>query len=135
MTSNVLSLKNAFNGAFNLNPDSPWITIGVLVIILLSEWAGGLAAVALTDCVQGAIMIFGALSVIGVLKNQYGGWAALNPEVRVKICHFRDKMFVISFQISRLTQFFASVKRLIFVQTFIKLQVRSSSGDGFRWDF
>ncbi len=83
MTANVLSLKNAFNGAFNLNPDSPWITIGVMVVILLSEWFGGLAAVALTDCVQGAIMIFGAISVIGVLKITYGGWAALNPEVRI----------------------------------------------------
>jgi Na+/proline symporter len=90
MTANVLSLKNAFNGAFNLNPDSPWITIGVMVVILLSEWFGGLTAVALTDCVQGAIMIFGALSVIGVLKSQYGGWAALSPEVRVKIYHFRE---------------------------------------------
>ena len=85
MTSNVLSLKNAFNGAFNLDPDSPWITIGVLAFILVSEWFGGLAAVALTDCVQGAIMVFGAIAVVGVIKTQYGGWTALDPEVRILI--------------------------------------------------
>ena len=34
-----------------------------LIFPLTGEWFGGLSAVALTDCVQGLIMIFGAIAV------------------------------------------------------------------------
>ena len=57
MTSNVVAIKNAFNGAFVIDPDSPWLTVGIVCFILLSEWFGGLSAVALTDTVQGGIMV------------------------------------------------------------------------------
>ena len=35
--------------------------------------------VALTDSVQGVIMIFGAVSVTCVIKYYWGGWVALDP--------------------------------------------------------
>jgi Na+/proline symporter len=38
-----------------------------------------LHSVALTDTVQGAIMIFGVVSVTCVIQNIWGGWAALDP--------------------------------------------------------
>ncbi|KAL7547831.1 hypothetical protein ACHAWF_011103 [Thalassiosira exigua] len=79
MTSNVLSIKNAFNGAFNLDPDSPWLTIAMVAFILISEWFGGLTAVTLMDTVQWGIMIFGTFSVMGVIKHHYSGWTALDP--------------------------------------------------------
>ena len=31
-------------GAFKLDPDNPWFTIGVVAFILISEWFGGLSA-------------------------------------------------------------------------------------------
>ena len=37
MTSNVLALKNAFNGAFNLDPNSPWLSVGILSFVLLCK--------------------------------------------------------------------------------------------------
>lgn len=80
MTSNVLSIKSAFNGAFGLPVDFPWLAVGVVAMIVVSEWVGGLAAVALTDTVQGAVMILGSVSVACVIKVQYGGWVALDPE-------------------------------------------------------
>jgi len=80
MTSNVLSIKMAFNGAFNLPTDSPWLAVGVVSLIVVSEWVGGLSAVALTDTVQGAIMILGSIAVACVIKVHYGGWTALDPE-------------------------------------------------------
>lgn len=30
MCSNVVALKNAFNGAFGLDPDYPWITVAIV---------------------------------------------------------------------------------------------------------
>ena len=54
-------------------------TIGVVAFILVSEWFGGLSAVALTDTLQGAIMVFGAISVTCVIKHVWGGWVALDP--------------------------------------------------------
>eukprot|EP00985_Skeletonema_marinoi_P019397 scaffold11114_cov158-Skeletonema_marinoi.AAC.5 len=80
MTSNVLSIKMAFNGAFKLPTDSPWLAVGVVSLIVVSEWVGGLSAVALTDTVQGAIMILGSIAVACVIKVHYGGWTALDPE-------------------------------------------------------
>ena len=80
MTSNVVSIKTAFNGAFGFPVDFPWLAVGVVALIVVSEWVGGLAAVALTDTVQGAIMILGTIAVSCVIKVQYGGWDALDPE-------------------------------------------------------
>lgn len=51
----------------------------MVAFILVSEWFGGLSAVALTDSVQGAIMVFGAISVACVVKHVWGGWTALDP--------------------------------------------------------
>ena len=51
----------------------------MVAFILVSEWFGGLSAVALTDTVQGAIMVFGAVSVTCVIKRVWGGWVALDP--------------------------------------------------------
>lgn len=51
----------------------------MVAFILLSEWFGGLSAVALTDTVQGFIMVFGVISVTCVIKHVWGGWTALDP--------------------------------------------------------
>lgn len=51
----------------------------MVAFILVSEWFGGLSAVALTDMVQGAIMVLGTVSVTCVIFHYWGGWVALDP--------------------------------------------------------
>lgn len=51
----------------------------MVAFILVSEWFGGLSAVALTDTVQGAIMVFGTVAVACVVLRFWGGWVALDP--------------------------------------------------------
>lgn len=40
MCSNVVATKNAFNGAFGVDPDYPWITVGIVVSCRSSLSAG-----------------------------------------------------------------------------------------------
>lgn len=76
MCGNVVAIKNDFNGALGKDPDYPWITVGIVAFILVSEWFGGMNAVALTDCVQGFIMVLGGISVVSVIVHQWGGWSS-----------------------------------------------------------
>mmetsp|Transcript_8849 Transcript_8849/g.22283 ORF Transcript_8849/g.22283 Transcript_8849/m.22283 type:complete len:565 (-) Transcript_8849:2453-4147(-) len=52
----------------------------MFIMILAFEWAGGLNSVALTDAIQGILMIISFVSLASVVKKNYGGWAALDPE-------------------------------------------------------
>eukprot|EP00929_Paragymnodinium_shiwhaense_P051873 TRINITY_DN26037_c0_g1_i1.p1 TRINITY_DN26037_c0_g1~~TRINITY_DN26037_c0_g1_i1.p1 ORF type:complete len:683 (-),score=114.46 TRINITY_DN26037_c0_g1_i1:78-2126(-) len=53
--------------------------IGMMLIIVVFESVGGLKAVALTDVVQGGILVVGALSVPLFIDNVFGGLAKISP--------------------------------------------------------
>ena len=80
VAAQVSALKSTFNGIFGIDPDSPVAVIVMFIMILAFEWAGGLNSVALTDGIQGIIMIISFVSLASVIKKNYGGWAALDPE-------------------------------------------------------
>ena len=43
------------------------------------EWAGGLAVVALSDAVQGVVMLISFICLPCVILRNYGGWKDINP--------------------------------------------------------
>jgi len=75
----VKVLQSSFNGMFEIDVNSPWSVIVMFLIILVFEWTGGLSSVALTDCIQGILMVISFLAMASVVKIHYGGWAALDP--------------------------------------------------------
>lgn len=46
MATNVVAIRNDFNSALGMEPGYPWITVGIMAFILISEWFGGMNAVA-----------------------------------------------------------------------------------------
>jgi sodium/proline symporter len=75
----VAALKNTFNSIFGLDKDNPMPTIAIMTITLLFEWVGGISCVALTDCVQGAIMFVALIVLPMIIAAETGGWQGLDP--------------------------------------------------------
>lgn len=50
-----------------------------MAVILLFEWAGGLAVVAMSDSIQGLIMLISFICVPFVMVKNFGGWKDLDP--------------------------------------------------------
>ena len=56
-----------------------WPVISIFAIILAFEWAGGLAVVAMSDSIQGIVMLVSFICIPFVILRNYGGWADLDP--------------------------------------------------------
>ena len=63
-----------------LDPDSPVAAIVIMVAIMIFEWVGGLSSVAITDCIQGFVMLISFVLLPFVMKHHFGGWSDLSPE-------------------------------------------------------
>jgi Na+/proline symporter len=79
VSAQVISLKSTFNSMFEIDPDSPVAVIIMMIMILLFEWAGGLSSVAMTDCIQGFIMVISFIALPSVIKSNFGGWKDFDP--------------------------------------------------------
>lgn len=64
---------------FGLDPDTVYPAIIIFILILLFEWAGGLSSVALTDAIQGFVMVASFIMLPSVIKKNFGGWSDLDP--------------------------------------------------------
>ena len=51
-----------------------------MFLILMFEWAGGLSSVALTDCIQGFVMLLSFIMLPSIIKKNFGGWTELDVE-------------------------------------------------------
>jgi len=76
----VISIKKTFNSIFELDPDTLYPTIIIFFMILVFECIGGLNSVALTDSIQGLIMITAFLCIPVIIAKNFGGWNSLDPE-------------------------------------------------------
>lgn len=75
-SSNISTLSNG-----NIDPLVASIFLGVMIVMY--EVFGGLKAVALTDVLQGSILIMGALMVFVFVKMKYGGLSEITDELEV----------------------------------------------------
>jgi len=78
LAAQVIAIKKTFNSIFNLDPDLAYPTILIMIGILIFEWAGGLNSVALTDTIQGCIMVVSFICLPLVIKRNFGGWVDLD---------------------------------------------------------
>mmetsp|Transcript_6592 Transcript_6592/g.18409 ORF Transcript_6592/g.18409 Transcript_6592/m.18409 type:complete len:644 (+) Transcript_6592:3-1934(+) len=81
LTAQCTAIRTTFNSIFRLDPDNYGPVIGICIIILLFEYMGGLSCVALTDSIQGFIMVLSFLIIPIVIKKNFGGWYDLDWQV------------------------------------------------------
>ena len=79
LAAQVNALKSTFNAMFGFDPDDVWPVIVIMAIILAFEWAGGLAVIALSDSIQGLIMLLSFVMIPIVIRKNFGGWTSLDP--------------------------------------------------------
>jgi Na+/proline symporter len=84
LAAQVVAIKQTFNSIFEINPDSIYPVIIIMVLILIFEWAGGLSSVVLTDAIQALIMVVSFVSIPIVLTKNFGGWKDLDPATYAK---------------------------------------------------
>lgn len=79
LAAQVNALKGTFNSMFEVSPaDANWPVITLMLIILAVEWTGGLSSVALTDSIQGLVMMTSFILLPCIIKSHFGGWSALD---------------------------------------------------------
>ena len=79
LTAQLVSLRDTFNGMFNVDQMNP---VGMLIIaslILVYEAMGGLSSVAWTDAIQGVIMFISFLLLPLFMAGRWGGWPSIDP--------------------------------------------------------
>ncbi|EJK71773.1 hypothetical protein THAOC_06754 [Thalassiosira oceanica] len=79
VAAQVNALQSTFNSMFGIPIASAWPVICIFTIILAFEWAGGLAAVAMSDSIQGLVMVVSFCCIPFVILKNYGGWHNLDP--------------------------------------------------------
>lgn len=79
LAAQCISLEAIFNGMFNLSADNHVPVVSISAMLVLYEWAGGLASVAYTDVLQGVIMLVAFVALPVVLSVEFGGWPSLDP--------------------------------------------------------
>jgi Na+/proline symporter len=84
LAAQVIAIKKTFNSVFDLNPDSVYPVIIIMILILVFEWLGGLNSIALTDAVQAVVMILSFIILPLVMVKNFGGWRDLDPETYPK---------------------------------------------------
>ena len=80
LAAQVIALKSTFNSMFDIQGDANWPVIVIMGIILIFEWLGGLSSVALTDSIQGVVMLVSFIALPIIIKLNFGGWTDLDPE-------------------------------------------------------
>lgn len=73
----MIAIKGTFNSIFELDPETAYPVIIIMLLILAFEWAGGLSSVALTDTIQAIVMILSFIIIPSVIQSRFGGW----PEI------------------------------------------------------
>lgn len=84
LAAQVIALKSTFNSMFEIEADANWPVIIIMAVILIFEWLGGLSSVALTDSIQGLIMLISFIILPIIIKTNFGGWTDLDPETFAK---------------------------------------------------
>ena len=84
LAAQVIALKSTFNSMFEIQNDANWPVIIIMIIIIIFEWMGGLASVALTDSIQGVVMLISFVILPIIIKVNFGGWSDLEPETYPK---------------------------------------------------
>lgn len=74
LTAQLVSLRDTFNGMFNLEQMNPVGMLVIAALILLYEALGGLASVAWTDTIQGCIMCVAFVLLPLQLLSKWGSW-------------------------------------------------------------
>lgn len=77
LAAQVVSIKQTFNDIFEIDPNSVYPVIIIMLLILMFEWLGGLSSVAITDSIQALVMILSFIILPFVIKKNFGGWADL----------------------------------------------------------
>lgn len=84
VSAQVIALRSTFNSLFDIDPRNPWSVVVMFALILIFEWVGGLSSVALTDCIQGFIMVLSFVLLPSVIKANFFGWSELSPDMYPK---------------------------------------------------
>ena len=84
VAAQVNALQSTFNSMFGLPMTAAYPVICIFAFILALEWAGGLAAVAISDSVQGMVMVISFSCIPFVILKNYGGWHDLDPSTYAK---------------------------------------------------
>lgn len=79
LAAQVIAIKSTFNSIFGLEPTTAYPVIIIMGLILIFECLGGLNSVALTDSIQGLIMVFAFVSIPLIMVKNFGGWKNLDP--------------------------------------------------------
>ena len=69
LAAQVMALRQTMNSIFGLEVDAVYPMLLLMTIILLFEWAGGLGSVAITDVIQGGVMLLSFFLLPIVLKR------------------------------------------------------------------
>ena len=81
LAAQVIALKQTINSIFGLDIDQVYPVILIMFLILMFEWAGGLSSVAITDVIQGFVMILSFTCLSFVIRTNFGGWQDLDANV------------------------------------------------------
>jgi sodium/proline symporter len=73
LAAQVNSLRSTFNAMFGIPFENIGPVLGIMAIILLMEWCGGLAVIAMSDAFQGVIMVISFLMISSIIKKDFGG--------------------------------------------------------------
>jgi len=79
LAAQVVSLQSSFNEMFGLPSDMIYPVLIIMILILLFESVGGLTSVAITDSIQGLVMLFSFILIPIIIKINFGGWTSLDP--------------------------------------------------------
>ena len=81
LAAQVNALKGTVNAMFGVDDplNTNWPVIVIMFLILAFEWFGGLASVALTDSVQGLVMLLFFILLPIIMKRNFGGWVSCKP--------------------------------------------------------
>lgn len=79
LAAQVESLKSSFNEMFGLSSDNFYPVVIIMILILLFELVGGLTSVAITDSIQGLVMLVSFIAIPIIIKVNFGGWTSLDP--------------------------------------------------------
>jgi SSS family solute:Na+ symporter len=84
LAAQIVAIKSTFNSIFNLDPDTAYPVVLIMMSIVIFEWLGGLNSVAFTDTVQALIMVTCFIAIPCVMFRQFGGWQDLDAETYPK---------------------------------------------------
>lgn len=74
LAGQIVAIKRAFNPVFGMDPHNIWPSVIIVSVILLFEWAGGLNSVALTDTIQGFVILVSYICLPIVVHMNWGGY-------------------------------------------------------------